>query len=103
MFFFEKERLDKKEFIKDIKESLNGIATDMTNEYAIDYQKALETILMAVKSNFEQNLEKYSLYMDAMINNREAMKKLGEKIENTASDLVECEDDLNKIIWKEMK
>lgn len=103
LFFFEKERLDKKKFIEDIKDSLNGIANDMADEYAIDYQKALETILMAVKSNFEQNLEKYSLYMDAMINNREAMKKLGEKIENAASDLVECEDDLNEIIWKEMK
>lgn len=103
LIFFEKEILDKNAFIADIKERLSTIATDMANEYAGDYQKALETILMAVKSNFEQNLAKYSLYMDAMINNREAMKKLGEKIENAASDLVACEDDLNEIIWKEMK
>lgn len=103
ILFFEKERLDKKAFIADIKDNLQSIATEMSKEYAGDYQKALETILMAVKSNFEQNLAQYSLYMDAMINDRQAMKKLGEKIDNAAEDLVECEEDLNKIIWKEKK
>lgn len=103
VFFFEKERLDKKAFIEDIKDSLSSIATEMANEYATDYQKALETILWAVKSNFEKNLSEYSLHMDAMMNNREAMKQLGEKIENIAFDLQECENDLNAIIWKEMK
>lgn len=101
LFFFEKERLDKKAFIDDVKDSLETIAIGMTDEYATDYQKALETILMAIKSNFEQNLAKYSLYMKAMIDNREVMKKLGTKIEDAAFDLKECEDDLNAIIWKE--
>lgn len=102
LFFFEKERLDKKAFIVDVKEVLKTIATDMADEYAKDYQKALETILMAIKSNFEQNLAKYSLYMETMINNREVMKQLGIKIEDTATDLVESEDELNAIIWKEV-
>ncbi len=101
-FFFEKERLDKKSFIADIKDSLQTIATDMANEYAKDYQKALETILMAIKSNFEENLAQYSLHMKNMIDNRAVMLKLGEKIEDAASDLVECEDNLNAIIWKEV-
>lgn len=101
LFFFEKERLDKKGFVKDIKESLKTIATEMADEYAKDYQKALETMLMAIKSNFEQNLSKYSLYMKTMINNREVMKLLGTKIEDAATDLVNNEDDLNSIIWKE--
>lgn len=101
LFFFEKERLDKKAFVADIKESLKTIATEMADEYAKDYQKALETILMAIKSNFEQNLAKYSLYMDTMINNREVMKLLGTKIKDAATDLVESKDDLDSIIWKE--
>lgn len=101
LIFFEKERLDKKSFIEDVKDGLQTIATDMTNEYSADYQKALETILMAIKSNFEQNLAKYSLYMKAMIDNKEVMKKLGTKIEDAAADLTACEDDLNAIIWKE--
>jgi hypothetical protein len=100
-FFFEKERLDKKSFIADVKDKLQSIATDMADDYAKDYQKALETILMSIKSNFQQNLEKYSLYMKAMIDNRNVMQKLGEKIEDAAQDLEECKDDLDKIIWKE--
>lgn len=103
LFFFERERLDKKSFVEDIKDSLRGIATEMADEYAGDYRKALETVLMAIKSNFEQNLAKYSLYMKAMIDNREVMKQLGEKIEVAAKDLTECENDLNDIIWKEQK
>ena len=101
-FFFEQERLDKKSFIADIKDSLQTIATDMANEYAKDYQKSLETILMSIKSNFEENLAQYSLHMKNMIDNRALMMKLGGKVEDAAADLVECEDDLNSIIWKEV-
>lgn len=101
-FFFEKERLDKKSFIADVKDSLQTIATDMANEYAKDYQKALETILMAIKSNFEANLAQYSLHMKNLIDNKEVMQQLGDKIEDAAADLTECEEDLNSIIWKEV-
>ena len=101
-FFFEKERLDKKSFAADIKDSLQTIATDMANEYAKDYQNVLETILMAIKSNFEDNLGQYSVHMKNMIDNRDAMKQLGQKIEVAAEDLAECKKDLNSIIWKEV-
>ncbi len=101
LIFFEQENLDKKAFIEDVKDSLQTIATSMADEYAGDYQKALETILMAIRSNFEENLAKYSLYMQAMIENREVMKQLGTKIDDAATDLAECENDLNSIIWKE--
>lgn len=101
-FFFEKERLDKKSFAADIKDSLQTIATDMANEYAKDYQNGLETILMAIKSNFEDNLGQYSVHMKNMIDNRDAMKQLGQKIEVAAEDLAECKKDLNSIIWKEV-
>ena len=101
LYLFKREYLDKKSFIDDIKDKLQSIATNMANEYASDYQKALETILMAVKSKFGQNLDTYSLYMKALIDNREVMKQLGEKVEEAANDLIACEDDLNAIIWKE--
>lgn len=100
-FFFEMESLDKKSFIADVKDNLGTMATSMADEYANDYQKALETILRAIKSNFEQNLEKYSLYMKAMTDNREVMLKLGKKIDDAAEDLKTCVKDLNTIIWKE--
>lgn len=101
LFFAKKEILDKETFIDEIKDNLRTIATEMATDYAKDYCKSLETILMAVKSNFEQNLDQYSLYMKAMIDNREVMMQLGNKIEAAASDLNECEKDLNEIIWKE--
>lgn len=101
-FVLTKERLDKKSFIADVEDKLQGIATDMTNEYAKDYRKALETILWAIKSNFEGNLDKYSLYMQALNDNKEVMQQLGDKIEDAAADLKECEEDLNSIIWKEV-
>ena len=101
-FFFEKERLDKKSFVADIKDSLQTIATDMANEYAEDYKKALQTILMAIKSNYEENLEQYSLIMKNMIHHKDVMQELGSKIKDAAIDLIECEDDLNSIIWKEV-
>lgn len=102
-FFFEKERLDKNTFIEDIKDNLNSIATAMTDEYAKDYQESLEEILIAVKNEFEQNLERYSRNMKTMIHNRDAMKKLGRKIEKTAEDLKACQSDLDAIIWEEKK
>lgn len=101
LFFAKKEILDKETFIDEIKDSLRTVATEMATDYAKDYCKSLETILMAVKSNFEQNLDQYSLYMKALIDNREAMMQLGNKIEAAASDLNECEKGLNEIIWKE--
>ena len=101
VLFWKQNNLDKKAFINDIKDSLQTIATEMADDYAGDYRKALETILMAIKSNFEQNLAKYSLYMKAMIDNRDEMKQLGEKISLAVEDLTECESRLNDIIWRE--
>lgn len=101
VLFWEQDNLDKRAFIADIKDSLQTIATEMADDYAGDYRKALETILMAIKSNFEQNLAKYSLYMKAMLENRDEMMQLGEKISSAAEDLSDCEGRLNDIIWRE--
>ena len=101
ILFIVRESLDKKGFIDNIRHELNNIVFDMADGYADNYRKSLETILMAIKSNFEQNLEVYSLCMKAMMTNKEAMQKLGNRIEDAAEALADCENSLNTIIWKE--
>ena len=58
---------------------------------------------MQIKSEFEQNLAQYSVNMQAMIENKDAMMKLGDRISDAAYALVKCQDNLNEIIWKEIK
>lgn len=40
--------------------------------------------------------------MQALNDNKEVMQQLGDKIEDAAADLTECEEDLTSIIWKEV-
>lgn len=102
-FVFESEYLDKNGFIRDVEGQLIKVAGLMSDDYSKDYRKALETLLMQIKSQFESNLAEYSLYMRAMIENKEAMKQLGNKVEDAANTLKECQNQLNTIIWKETK
>ena len=39
--------------------------------------------------------------MKALIQNRDAMMALGDRIATAAADLVGCQEQLNQIIWKE--
>lgn len=103
IFLFESTYLDKSGFIRDVETRLTKVAGTMSDDYSKDYRNALETLLMQIKSQFESNLEEYSLYMKAMIANKEAMKQLGEKVTNAAIALTSCKNQLNEIIWKEIK
>lgn len=101
--FFMKEYLDKDGFIKDVELELTKTAGEMSDDYSKDYINSLETILMQIKSEFEQNLAQYSVNIQAMIGNKDAMMKLGNRISDAAHALVECQNHLNAIIWKEIK
>ena len=74
----------------------------MTDDFAKDYRNALETLLMQIKTIFESNLEQYSLNMKAMMEDKEAMMKLGGRISDAANSLLSCQDSLNEIIWREI-
>ena len=97
------EHLDKEGFIRDVEASLTKIAREMSDDYGRDYRQSLETILMQVKSRFETNLEQYSINMKSLIQNREAMLMLGQKISDAAESLAECQRNLDSEIWKELK
>ena len=102
-WIFETEYLDKDGFWKDVKGILLGIVEKLGKNYRKDYRDSLETILMQIKSNFGTNLEVYSLNMKALIENKDAMMELGQRVFDVAEALRGCEKELNDIIWREVQ
>ena len=96
---FKGEYLDKAGFIQDVEKMLVEIADSMCEDYSQDYRNALESLLMQIKTQFEGNLETYSLFMKAMVESRDAMKELGDKVADVATELFDCQKQLNDIIW----
>lgn len=96
---FKGEYLDKTGFIQDVEKMLVEIADSMCEDYSNDYRNSLESLLMQIKTQFEGNLDIYSLYMKAMVENRDAMQQLGEKVADVATELFDCQKQLNDIIW----
>ncbi len=96
---FKGEYLDKAGFIQDVEKMLVNIADSMCEDYSADYRNALESLLLQIKNQFEGNLETYSLYMKAMVENRDAMQDLGDKVADVATELFDCQKQLNDIIW----
>ena len=96
---FKGEYLDKTGFIQDVEKMLVEIADSMCEDYSRDYRDSLESLLVQIKTQFESNLDTYSLYMKAMVENRDAMKQLGEKVADVATELFGCQKQLNDIIW----
>jgi hypothetical protein len=95
------EFIDKKNFIQEADGELTKLATGMAKDFTKDYKNSLESILSAVKSEFEDNLEKYSVLMKAKLADKETMEKLRVKILEAATELMACQKELNKIIWSE--
>lgn len=98
--WFIQENLDKESFMREIDESLTSMASKMVDDYGNDYRNALETLLMQIKTIFESNLELYSINMKGMIEDKESMKKLGDKISETASALGTYQHSFDELIWK---
>lgn len=96
---FKGEYLDKAGFIQDVEKMLVDIADSMYEDYSKDYRDSLESLLQQIKTQFEGNLDTYSLYMKAMVENRDAMQQLGDKVADVATELFDCQKQLNDIIW----
>lgn len=103
VWIFETDYLDKDGFMGDVKEILLGIVEKMGKNYRKDYRESLEMILLQIKTNFATNLESYSLNMKALMDNKDAMMELGNRVSDAAKALRKCEEELNTIIWKEVK
>ena len=103
LFLFTITQLDKDGFIEAVKDKLANMVEKMEDDFENDYRSSLNQLLNDVQDVFQKNLEDYSLKMKAMIEDRDAMKDLGMKIQDAADDLDECKKSLNSIIWKEIK
>jgi GTPase Era involved in 16S rRNA processing len=91
--------IDKDGFLKDADAKLTAITTSMADDFKKDFQETLQSVLCAIEAEFTQNMEKYSLLMQAKIADKNAMEQLHDKITNAAHDLTSCQEELNKLIW----
>ncbi len=101
ILFFKREYLDDEEFISSIKGNVNDLIDDLIDDYVDDFSSALNDVLGTIKKQFEDNLGSYSISMKGLVEDREAMIKLGDNINDLAQRLQERQDELNSTIWKE--
>ena len=101
LFLFPVDHLDKDAFIRDIEERLVRTTRMMHDEYASDYRNTLQALLNQIQALFQSHLEDYSLDMKALIEDRDAMVELGDKVQHAANTLDDCKRNLNDIIWRE--
>lgn len=98
--FWTWKRIDRKSFIKDVQAELASCAGKMGDEYKADYQRAIEDILNQVQNEFSQNIDQYSIRIQALKEDKKAMEALREKIVDAENALIQCQEELNDIIWE---
>lgn len=91
--------IDKDGFAQDAEDEMKDIVEDMRKDFEKDFRTALTSALSAIESEFTQNIEKYSLLMQAKLEDKKVMEQLRVKISAAACDLISCQDELNKVIW----
>lgn len=101
--WFELKGIDKAKFIKDAEEELLKIARKMADGFEEDFKATLDAVLDATKSEFKQNIERYSTLMQAKLADKEAMDQLGKKIAAAAEELEARQGELEKMIWEGKK
>ncbi|MCI6664310.1 MAG: dynamin family protein [Spirochaetia bacterium] len=102
ILWFNTEYLDKENFIADVARDMRKKVAMMADDYKGDYVKSLNSNLAKIKSQFISNMETYSLSMKGMLEDKESMKQLGDKLASAALALRDCQENLNNIIWKEV-
>lgn len=93
------EYIDKENFIKQAQNELNTISAEICQKFEKDYRQTLGQILNYVQEDFIENINKYSLLMQAKLEDKKALEELHEKISAAAKDLDDCQRELNNIIW----
>ena len=101
VLIFKKESLDKEGFIRDTIAQLMKEAEMMRNDYLTDYCSSLEKLTEKTEQDFKSRLSDYSLTMAALIQDRDTMKKVGDRMSAAADELDKCLKQLDQIIWRE--
>lgn len=98
--FIFKKYIDKEAYLNELEKYLHGLEHEVAKSYAEDYRYSLESILSDIKSEYTNNIDKYSVLIKAKMEDKESMERLGEKIQDTANELKVLQDKLNEIIWE---
>lgn len=93
------QHIDRDGFVQDADRKMTEIATNMIAEFETDFRSTLKSVLSAIESEFTQNIENYSVLMQAKLEDKKVMEQLRTKIADAARDLQSCQDELNKVIW----
>lgn len=103
LFFLKYEYLKKEEAISAVETEVGQLLVTMRDEYVKEYKDSLTTILGHISGEFKSRLQQYSLFMNTLIKDREAMTELGKKVDDAARELMKCQSQLNATIWKETR
>lgn len=95
-----KEYLDRKSFIRDMNRKLRTITGELADNYSKNYRNSLNNLLRKIESEFNLNMEKYSISLRAKLEDKEAMETLKEKIFAAADELHKCQEKLDSVIWE---
>lgn len=100
ILWVEKEYLDREKFIKDMNRKLFTITEELAYSYKENYRNTLNTLLRKVESEFNLNMEKYSVSLKAKLEDKESMEELKNKILVAVDELHHCQETLNTVIWE---
>ena len=92
--------VDKKQFKSAVKGELARYQSYRGKEFRKDYADSLNTLLRAIQKEFWKNLDKYSLLMRAMLENRQSVEVLHNQIIAAIAKLTELQESLNNVIWR---
>ncbi len=98
--WWEESFLDKEKFISDMDNQLRTVAGELTDNYIRNYRDSLNNLLYKVESEFNLNMEKYSVSLRAKQEDKKAMEELRGKILTACSELHKCQEKLNLVIWE---
>lgn len=100
VLWMDKEYLDRESFIRDMNKKLRTVTGELADNYKENYRNSLNNLLRKVESEFNLNMEKYSVSLRAKLEDKEAMEALKEKILAAADELHGCQAKLNAVIWE---
>lgn len=100
VLWMDKEYLDRESFIRDMNKKLRTITGELADNYSENYRNSLNNLLRKVESEFNLNMEKYSVSLRAKLEDKEAMEVLKKKILVAADELHGCQMKLDSVIWE---
>lgn len=100
ILWMDKEYLERESFIREMNKKLRTITGKLADNYTENYRNSLNNLLRKVESEFNLNMEKYSVTLRAKLEDKEAMEALRKKILHAGDELHGCQEKLDSVIWE---